>query len=370
MEMKYLLTGGGTGGHIYPALAVAKEIHYNDPTAEILYIGTSRGLESKIVPEKNIPFKTINVSGMPRKINKEMLKFSSNFAKGCWQSRKIIKDFKPDVVLGTGGYVCGPIIFMSWLQGVPTAIHEQNVVPGITNKYLARLADKTLVSFEASKKYFPKYKSISVTGNPRASEINWVDTTEAADFFGLEKDKKTLLVVSGSQGAELINNTFMEILEKLLKITWAQTIYVTGERYYHKAKEKMTSENNQIKIYPYLKEMQLALSLADLVVSRAGATTIAEITAFGIPSILIPSPNVTNDHQRKNANNLVKNNGAIMIEEKDLGPKLLFEKIHDLLKDDNRLTKMKANSLSHGYPKAAHQVVKILKKISNSSEKD
>ncbi|UMZ73258.1 undecaprenyldiphospho-muramoylpentapeptide beta-N-acetylglucosaminyltransferase [Natranaerofaba carboxydovora] len=366
--MKFLLTGGGTGGHIYPALSVVREIYKNNENAEVMYVGTSRGLECKVIPKENIPFKTIDIQGLPRKIGKEMIYFSSNFAKGCYQARKIISEFNPNVVLGTGGYVCGPVILMAWLSGIPTAIHEQNVVPGITNKFLSKLAKKTMVSFEDSKDFF-NTKNLIVTGNPRASEVNELSLDKAALTLGLDKDKKTLLVVSGSQGAEIINHNFIKIIEDLIKNKWLQIIYVTGDRYYNEVNKKISSyDKSNIKVFSYLNEMPMALSLADLVLSRAGATTLAEITGFGIPSILVPSPNVTNDHQRKNAMTLVKRDAAEMIEEKDLKPEVLMEKIIKLLLDDQLLINMKSNSRELGYLDASCKVYNVLKDIAKTKK--
>lgn len=360
LAMKLMLTGGGTGGHIYPALSVAKELRKNNAKHEIMYVGTSRGLESKIIPAQNLPFKTIDIRGMPRKIDKDLILFGRDFVRGLLQARRILKEFKPDIVLGTGGYVCGPVVFAAWMKKIPALIHEQNVIPGITNKFLSRLSVKVLLSFEESKKYFPRAKTV-VTGNPRASEIHRTNRNDALKALGLDEHKKTLLIVSGSQGAKVINENVLKIINNLLENNWLQIIYITGDRYYDKVNEKIKGEDSKrIIIYPFLNEMYLALASADLVISRAGATTIAEITAFSIPSILIPSPNVTNDHQKLNAKTLAEREAAVLMEENDLTSELLEKNILELLSNEKYLFKMSQEASALGYPRAAAEVLKIL----------
>ncbi|WP_158212320.1 undecaprenyldiphospho-muramoylpentapeptide beta-N-acetylglucosaminyltransferase [Natranaerobius trueperi] len=364
--MKVLVTGGGTGGHIYPALAVINILNKKYPKAETLYVGTSTGMEQKIVPEKGLDFTTINARGLPRKLNKDLLYFSRDLMKGINQSKRIIKEFTPDVVLGTGGYVCGPVLLAAKKFRIPTVIHEQNAIPGITNKYLSRMVDYTCVSFPESKKYFKKAKNIIVTGNPRAEELNQKSQDEALKSFDLSANKKTILIVSGSRGAQVINKIMSQAIPEILTSSnKIQIIYVTGNEYYDDIKSEI--ENNidytsvdNLKFYPYLKNMPDALASADLVVSRAGATTLAELTAAGKPSILIPSPNVTNNHQMVNASILAQRGAAKLIEENNLTKEKVTEVLNEIILDEEKLNEMKKLNFELGYPKAASNVCDVL----------
>ncbi len=364
--MKVLVTGGGTGGHIYPALAVIKELFSREDIApEILYVGTSGGMEANIIPDKGLDFTTVTVRGLKRSIDFGQIYFARDFLKGLIQSRKIISKFQPDVVLGTGGYVCGPVLIAAKMSKIPTVIHEQNVIPGITNKLLARVVDYTCVSFPESKSYFQKSKKLLVTGNPRAQEISSRDYSGAKEQFSLNSNLKTLLIVSGSRGAKVINETVLEILPELIYDSNIQVIYVTGEEYYVRVKEEMNesisdSQRERVFIHPYLADLPAAIDCADLVISRAGATTLAELTAAGKPAILIPSPNVTNDHQNKNAKILGDRGAAQVITESQLQSKQFLYLLQNLLTDDNKLAEMSNQSFKLGYPEAASHISDLL----------
>lgn len=287
------------GGHIYPALSLIKEIQKNHVDAEILYIGTEKGLEADIVPREGIPFKTIHITGFKRKLSIENIKTVTRFLVGVKRAKKLINDFKPDVVIGTGGYVCGPVVYAAAKLNIPTVIHEQNSVPGLTNKFLSKYVDRIAICFDEAKQFFPESKVV-FTGNPRASDVLNIDGEAGRTSLGLDRNKKTVLIVGGSRGAKPINDAFLSVLDEWPKKGY-QVVYVTGSVHYDNVMGKVNqnSQSDQVIIKPFIHNMPDVLGAVDLIVARAGATTLAEITALGLPSILIPSPYVTNNHQEK-----------------------------------------------------------------------
>lgn len=364
--MRVLLTGGGTGGHIYPILAAARHIMKKDPRADILFVGTKRGLESQIVPSAGFKLKTITVRGFPRKLSPELFKAAADLTRGGLEAYTILKEYQPQVVLGSGGYVCGPVVLCSSLMGIPSLIHEQNVIPGATNKILSRMVKKICVSFAASEKYFLSSKEkVVVTGNPRASEVVGPSREEGIKALRLNPNKKTVLIVSGSRGAKKINRCVLEILQDFKACPNLQFIYITGQEYYEKAaddaRKKGAIPSGNIFLVPYIEEMPLALAAADLIISRAGATTLAEITARGIPAVLVPSPNVTNNHQVLNARVLSDAGAAELIIEDELTGSVLMEKIIALTGNENILTEMSAKSKKLGRPDSADMIYGLLK---------
>jgi len=361
--MKILVSGGGTGGHIYPALALINELKKQDPTVECLYVGTENGLEKGIVSKNGIPFKSIVITGFKRSISIENFKTIYRFLKGVSDSKKIIKEFKPDVVVGTGGYVCGPVVYAAAKLGIPTVIHEQNSIPGLTNKFLNRYVTKVAICFEDVANYFNQEKVV-FTGNPRASEVLGTDNSDVLENIGLKKGKKTVLIVGGSRGARPIHEAFLENIDKIGEKTY-QFLYVTGEVHYESVIEKINLAGNpdNVVIKPFLHNMPEILREVDLVVSRAGATTLAELTALGKPSILIPSPYVTNNHQEVNARSLEKNGAAIVILEKEFNGKKFIKQIEDVLLYPLKLEEMQKASLKMGVPDAANRLVDVLEQI-------
>ncbi|MFT4413470.1 undecaprenyldiphospho-muramoylpentapeptide beta-N-acetylglucosaminyltransferase [Fredinandcohnia humi] len=361
--MKIVISGGGTGGHIYPALALIKEIKKMDPTSEFLYIGTEKGLESGIVTRENIPFKTIEITGFKRKLSFDNIRTITRFLKGVKDSKSYIKEFQPDVVIGTGGYVCGPVVYAATRLNIPTIIHEQNSVPGLTNKFLSRYVDKVAVCFEEAKEFFPLQKVV-LTGNPRASEVLGKDGEKGRLHVGLNSFQKSVLLVGGSRGARPINDAFIEALD-IVKDNNYQFLYVTGEVHYEDVLKKVKSVGNpnNVIIKPFLYNMPEVLAGVDLVVARAGATTLAEITALGLPSILIPSPYVTNNHQEKNARSLSEKGAAILRLEKDLTGRQLIEDIDSILLNLDKLEEMKKASRQIGIPDAANRLYKLMNEL-------
>lgn len=358
--MRILVSGGGTGGHIYPAIAFIKEVKKHQPDAEFLYIGTENGLEKSIVERENILFKSIEITGFRRKISFENIKTIMRFINGTTLSKKYIKEFKPDIVLGTGGYVCGPVVYAAAKLKIPTIIHEQNSVPGLTNKFLSKYVDRVALCFEEAGQYFPKEKTV-LTGNPRASEVIGNDGNKGKQSVGLDPSKKVVLIVGGSRGAKPINEAFIEVLPKVREKNY-QVLYVTGDVHYEyvlKEVNKVGNPDNVI-IKPFLHNMPEVLAGVDLVVARAGATTLAEITALGIPSILIPSPYVTNNHQEKNARALGDNGAAIVRLEKEMDGSTLLQDIDNVLLNEKTLAQMKQSSARLGIPTAANKLYDVM----------
>ncbi|WP_071395425.1 undecaprenyldiphospho-muramoylpentapeptide beta-N-acetylglucosaminyltransferase [Bacillus tuaregi] len=361
--MNIVVSGGGTGGHIYPALALIREIKKEAKDVNFLYIGTEKGLESKLVTRESIPFKSIHITGFKRKISFENVKTIIRFLKGVKDSKKMLKDFKADVVIGTGGYVCGPVVYAAAKLGIPTIIHEQNSVPGLTNKFLSRYVDRIAVCFEEAKMYFPETKVV-LTGNPRASEVLHQDGMKGRLSAGLSSTVPVVLIVGGSRGARPINEAVLKSLSLLGEKPY-QVLYVTGDVHYEDVKKEVELVGNpkNVIIKPFIHNMPEVLAGVDLTVARAGATTLAELTSLGIPSILIPSPYVTNNHQEKNARALSDHHAAELLLEKDLTGHRLVEEIDRILLDEKTLNDMKQNARELGIPDAAKRLYLLMKEL-------
>lgn len=364
--MRVVVSGGGTGGHIYPALALINEIKKHHSDVEFLYIGTENGLEQNIVKRAEIPFKAVEISGFKRKISFENVKTVTRFLKAVSVSKKYLKEFNADVVIGTGGYVCGPVVYAASKMNIPTVIHEQNSLPGITNKFLSRYVNKVAICFEEAKKHFPEHKVV-LTGNPRASEVLGQDAEKGRQSLGLEKDKKTVLIFGGSRGAKAINEAVLQMIPSLTEKPY-QVVYVTGEVHYEKVMQEIKSikDSGNVKIKPFIHNMPEVLAAVDLIVSRAGATSLAEITALGLPSILIPSPYVTANHQEVNARSLSDHEAAIMLREQELNGENLCSQIDGILLNEFKLKEMKQASKKLGIPDAASRLYKVLKDVANN----
>ncbi|MBO8171143.1 MAG: undecaprenyldiphospho-muramoylpentapeptide beta-N-acetylglucosaminyltransferase [Bacillaceae bacterium] len=362
--MRVMLTGGGTGGHIYPALAFAKQIKKEHPDAELLYVGTSRGLEAEIVPREGIPFESIEITGFKRKLSFHNLRTLYLFLKGVHSMKKRIRSFRPDMVVGTGGYVAGPVVYAASRMSVPTMIHEQNVIPGLTNQFLARFADRICVSFAGSAKYFPEDKVV-VTGNPRATDVKDADPIKGRQSLHLPHDKKIVLIAGGSRGAEPINEAVLSVLPDFEREPNIHFIYVTGDVHYEKMKEQLgdLDQLSNVTIRPFLYNMPEVLAATDLIVNRAGASFLAEITSLGIPSILIPSPYVTNNHQEKNARWMEEQGASVMVLERDLEGRLLLDQIKRILENEQLWTKMKSAAEKMGKPDAAPRMVEEMDRL-------
>jgi len=364
--LRLILTGGGTGGHIYPALALARYIKKVSLETKILFVGAGGGMEEKIIPEAGFRLETLPVKGLPRRLNLRLLQAFYLAGKSSAMAGKIIDEFQPDFVVGTGGYAAAPIILASLAKRKKVIIHEQNVIPGVTNRFLAPWVYRVCLSFEASKKYFLKRSNLCVTGNPRASEVGNLEKKTARRILNMNPDLPFLLAVGGSGGAAALNQSMVDFLSGAVSHKDIQILYITGERYYGETVERLKAGKilelfgGRLLLRPYQQEMPLALAAADLVITRAGATTLAEITALGIPAIIIPSPNVVHNHQLINARELSRLGAAVTIEEKDLSGKVLQEKVFELLQNPARLVEMQKKCKKLGKPEAAENIYKLM----------
>ncbi len=363
--MRYLITGGGTGGHIYPALAIAEEIAEQDSNAEILYIGTEDGLESKLVPKAGFNFETVRVKGLPRKINKKFFIALKELLLGLNDSRKIIKKFKPDVIIGTGGYVSAPIVFIGALKTIPTLIHEQNAYPGIANKILSRFVDKVAITFDEAKKHFKNKEKIVNTGNPIRKDILDLNKEESYEKLNIERDDFFILSFGGSGGQRSLNKAIIEVLNRLGEDV--SLIHVTGNRlhgeFISEIKEKKIELSDKIKIMDYLYDMPHALNIADIIITPAGAITLSEISAIGKASILTPKSYTAENHQEYNANFFKERGASEVILEKKLTGDNLYKSIYRLKNDKKLIMEMEQASFKIGKPKASKNIYNEILKI-------
>ncbi|HHX23425.1 MAG TPA: undecaprenyldiphospho-muramoylpentapeptide beta-N-acetylglucosaminyltransferase [Thermoanaerobacterales bacterium] len=365
---KIILAGGGTGGHIYPAIAIANGLKQEFPNSDILFIGTNRGLEKDLVTKAGYPLKTIRVKGFQRKLSFDTFISLKELAAGAWDSIKLIRKEKPDIVIGTGGYVAGPIIFFSALMGIPSIIHEQNVSPGVTNRILSRFVDKIAISFPDSMKHFPKNKTI-LSGNPVRKEIASGIKEQALKKYGLSSDLPVVLCFGGSQGAKRINEAFLHVIEAVKDKKKFQVIHITGKNHYEKTKNIMSNKgidpdrSGHIIVRPYIYDMQDVYAAADLVISRAGALSVSELNICGKPAILIPLPTAANQHQDYNAKFMENNGAGVVIFEKDLSGEYLLRKIEEIIFDKERLYEMGKASKSLAVTDAVEKIVDEIKKM-------
>lgn len=366
--MRLLVTGGGTGGHIYPALSVVREMQKRHPDLAVLYVGTDRGMEADIVPKEGLPFATVSSRGFRRKLSLDTLKTVAVAAKGVWQARSVIRRFRPDVVLGTGGYVAGPVVFQAALMGIPCLIHEQNALPSVTNRVLARFVQQVALSFPEARRFLPAKTRIIVTGNPVRPQIFEAKRSHGQHEFRLDPNKKTLLVVGGSRGAEPINDAVIKMLPHVIASPTLQMLFVTGGAHYEPALEQIRQQGlnpetlGNIMIKPYLYNMPLALAAADLIIARSGGM-IAEITAVGLPAIFVPSPHVADNHQDHNAQAAAAAGVGLMIREQELTPEHLWHECQAIMADDGRLRAMQQASLAYGKPQATERICMALESL-------
>lgn len=360
--MKVLVTGGGTGGHIYPALAIIEEIKSRHPDAEFLYVGTKKGLENEVIHKTGIPFQTIDVKGFNSKntINK-----MHTVKKATWalkDSFGIVRRFKPDLVIGTGGYVAGPVVLAAALLGVKTAIHEQNVYPGKTNKILSKFVNRIYLSYAESTQYFKNKSKLVITGNPVRNAFESLDKKACRAELGI--DPETFFVVSfgGSGGAKKINDTMLLVLNFFKNEKKVKLIHVTGKSYYEKFVKSIDQAGFQLgsnaSVKDYIFDIPKYICAADLVIGRAGATSLAELLAVRTPSILIPSPNVADDHQTYNALEMKRMGVSMMIKESELIDTKISQFIVECLENSDRLKEMEKAFESLPNAKAADEIVK------------
>ncbi|TCO79306.1 undecaprenyldiphospho-muramoylpentapeptide beta-N-acetylglucosaminyltransferase [Marinisporobacter balticus] len=358
--MKILISGGGTGGHIYPAIAIANKIKQEIKGVKILFVGTERGLESQLVPNAGYRLKTITVSGFKRRLSLDTLKSIKDLFFGLKDAIKIIHQFKPDLVIGTGGYVCGPVVFIASLFNIKTVIHEQNVIPGVTNKMLGKFVKRVLVSFEESKQYFNHSSKVIVTGNPVRNDFIDVRKEQSRKALGIDENRFVVMAFGGSRGAEKINETMANVLKNFNGNHKISIIHVTGSKHYEGILKSLNQNNFEIKknimIKEYIYDMAKFMGACDLIIGRAGAITLAEITAMGLPSILIPSPYVANNHQEYNAKVLEKNGASVLVHEKDLTDKKIINLVNQFSKDPDLLKEMACKSKALAKPNATDMI--------------
>lgn len=333
--MRILISGGGTAGHINPAIAIAKFFKKNNPDSDILFVGTKHGMEQKLVPNEGFKMQNIDVKGLKRNLSPENLKIIYKAIKSIGASKKIIKEFRPDIVIGTGGYVCGPVLLAATKMKIPTIIHEQNVPPGMVVKILSPRVDVTAISFEQTRSLLKKAKKVVLTGNPIRESILMLEENKT--------EKPLIMVSGGSLGAKKINDALIELLS-LPGQEYYNICASVGERYYDQFIEEIQDKGIKLgkdkEIVPYIHNMDDVLSRSSLAITRAGAITISELCAIGKPAIIIPSPNVVHNHQTINARFMEKMGAAIVITEDNLNGSMLSKKIESLLKDSKRLLKM------------------------------
>ena len=356
---RFIISGGGTGGHIYPAVAIANELKSRFPEAEFLFVGAKDKMEMQKVPQAGYAIKGLWISGIQRKLTLDNAMFPFKLLSSMWNSFRIIKNFKPDVVIGTGGFASGAVLKVASMLNIPTVIQEQNSYPGITNKLLAKKANKICVAYENLERFFPKDKMI-LTGNPvRQDLINEASKSEAIAYFRLNANKKTLLVLGGSLGARRINQLIEKELDFLLSQN-IQIIWQCGKLYLNDYSKYNEKEN--VQVVAFIDRMDLVYAAADVVISRSGASSVSELCIVGKPTIFIPSPNVAEDHQTKNARAISDKNGAILIKESELEAQ--FETVFsDLISNESKQAELSQNIKKLALPNATKQIADEIMKL-------
>lgn len=356
--MKVIVCAGGSGGHIYPALAIINKIKEKEPESDILYIGTTDRMEKDLIPSLGIPYEGIMMKGLNRKNLLKNADVFVCFQKAIKKAYQIIKKFQPDIVIGVGGYITAPVVIAAKKLNCKILIHEQNLIPGISNKLIAKYADKICVSLPGSKAYF-KEEKVVYTGNPRSEEIIHAKKMAKSEV-GFQDNKKLVIFVMGSLGSMTMMKKIKEMLPSFDKKDY-QVLVVTGNNYYEEYK-KLDVPNN-VKLVPFLNNFINLLKSAELIVSRAGASTIAEITAIGIPSILVPSPYVANDHQTPNAKELEEQGASILIKEEDFNKESVIDAIDRILTNKSVYQKMQKESKKLGITDSATRIYQEIKKV-------
>ena len=361
---KFILSGGGTGGHIYPSIAIANELKLRFQDAEILFVGANDKMEMQKVPQSGYKIIGLWIAGLQRKLTLQNAMFPIKLLSSLFKSRKIIKNFKPDVVIGTGGFASGPLLQMANMLNIPTVIQEQNSFPGITNKLLSKKANKICVAYENLERFFPTDKII-LTGNPVRQDLLEIDSkrNEALEYFKLDKTKITLLILGGSLGARRINQLIAKEIDFITNQN-VQVIWQCGKLYFdeYSKSPSLGGVGEDIQVTAFIDRMDLVYAASDFVISRAGASSVSELCLVGKPVIFIPSPNVAEDHQTKNADAIVIKNGALMLKESELDEK--FESIFSNLLSDNDLqNQLSKNIKLLALPNATKQIVDEIVKL-------
>lgn len=362
-KVKVIFAGGGTGGHLFPAIAMAEEFKKRYPESKVFFVGTKKGLEAEVVPKRGFKLYYIKIKGIKRRLDFKIFLFPFYVLLSLLQSYQILKGISPELVVGTGGYVSFPVVFLASLKNIPSLIQEQNSYPGISTRILSLWAERVCLAYPESIKYFIKKKNLKVVGNPVREGISEEFIEKEGEKkihlknFDLEPDKKTVFILGGSQGSKAINDALLDglnlkELEKDVQILWQ-----TGKSDYPRIKDLVKGCKSKISVFPFIENMSEAYKVSDLLVSRAGALTLAEILCCGKPALLVPYPFAACDHQRHNAESLKKGGAAEIILQKDLNGKSLFRSVLELLKDEKRLKKMAEASKRLSQPKATSYLV-------------
>lgn len=362
--LKVIISGGGTGGHIFPAISIANAIRERYPDSDILFVGAENKMEMEKVPAAGYQIKGLPVVGFDRKNLLKNIPIVAKLVKSMYLARKIIKDFKPDLAIGVGGYASGPILKAASQQDIPTLLQEQNSYAGVTNKLLAKKASKICVAYEGMESFFESHKII-LTGNPVRQDlvISYEKKQEAYSYFGLDPQKKTIVVLGGSGGAKTINESIIASLNEIINNKQVQLLWQSGKYYYSFSKKNLEKyPHAPIKLTEFITRMDLAYSVADLIISRAGAGSISEFSLLGKPVILVPSPNVAEDHQTKNALALTKNKAAILIEDKNAVNELISSAL-TIVEDKILLQELSENILKMALPDSANKIVNEIENI-------
>ncbi|SMB94339.1 UDP-N-acetylglucosamine-N-acetylmuramylpentapeptide N-acetylglucosamine transferase [Thermanaeromonas toyohensis ToBE] len=365
--MRVVVTGGGTGGHVYPALAIAQGLLKARPGIEVLYIGTHRGLEAEVVTRAGLPLATITVQGLERRRLWKNFQALARLGRGIWEAYKLLRCFQPQVVVGTGGYVCAPVCVVAAALRIPIILHEQNAFPGLTNRWLARVARTVCLTFPEAKKYFPSRVELITTGLPVRPEIISADRGKARAELNLKPDQFFILIVGGSQGARSLNQAALSLFRAYQGQPSLKILHVAGRQDYERLKAQaeewgiQLDKNGNITIVPYLHDIHIALAAADLVIGRAGASFLAEVLVRGLPTILIPYPYAASNHQEYNARAVAKQGAAIIVRDSELTTGKLLRTVESLLADPEKLKRMAQASARLGRPDALEKIVtKIL----------
>lgn len=372
--MKVMISGGGTGGHVYPAIAIADKIMRKEPDSSILFVGTKVGLESVLVPERGYQIKHISAKGFNRKNPFQILKTIFATYKGYKEAGEIIDEFQPEKVVGTGGYVSLPALYAAVKKGIPIYIHEQNAYPGLANKFLSSYARKVFISFPEAEVHFKKKDNIVLTGNPLRKEFLLSDIFDYREKLGIKDSEFLLVSFGGSRGAARINETIGEMVEVFEETPGIRLVHITGKPYYDAFVKKYmgvgqtdskenpsVKDSEKVKILPYTDKIHEYMDAADLIISRAGAITVSEIAALGKPAVFIPSPNVTANHQKFNAKTLADRGGAILVEEKDLSSQKIKDIVLRLKNNKEALNSMAKASGALGFFLGADEIYKGIK---------
>lgn len=363
---RFILSGGGTGGHIYPAIAIANELKLRFPGAEFLFVGARGRMEMEKVPQAGYKIEGLWISGIQRKITLKNLLFPLKLISSLIRARGILKRFKPDAVIGTGGFASGPLLRMAAARGIPNVLQEQNSIAGMTNKWLASRADKICVAYDNMERFFPKNKIVK-TGNPVRDHILAVDADQgiSREFFQLDPDRPTLLIIGGSLGARRINELIASKLD-FFESEGLQLIWQCGRSYFDTYK---TCCSGHVKVFDFINRMDLAYDAADIIISRAGAGSVSELCIVGKPVIFIPSPNVAEDHQTRNAEALVKKNAALMLKESDLEEN--FDAVFSRMKNsDEERNQLSSEIKNLALPNATIEIVDQIENIIRKKQED